>query len=150
MREDCKCSGASEARGSGAGERQHGEIPTGVGRRGGDDEANRQGPCGSDRGRRCRRWAAQTRRRDDFRQICQGRAGQDGPSTRARPAGERGVGLAGLRGRVGRLAAGPIGPNVKGKFFSEQNLIFDYGKALENCIRRFRRNFDMRIFPKFF
>jgi hypothetical protein len=29
------------------------------------------------------------------------------------------VGLAGLRGRVGRLAAGPIGPNVKEKFFSE-------------------------------
>jgi hypothetical protein len=35
---------------------------------------------------------------------------------RARPAGEKGgVGLAGLRGRVGRLAAGPIGPNVKEK-----------------------------------
>jgi hypothetical protein len=29
------------------------------------------------------------------------------------------VGLAGLRGRVGRLAAGPIGPNVKEKIFSE-------------------------------
>jgi hypothetical protein len=28
-------------------------------------------------------------------------------------------GLAGLRGRVGRMAAGPIGPNVKKKFFSE-------------------------------
>jgi hypothetical protein len=27
---------------------------------------------------------------------------------------------------------------------------FDYSKALENCRRRFRRNFDMRIFPKFF
>jgi hypothetical protein len=27
------------------------------------------------------------------------------------------VGLAGLRGWVGRLAAGPIGPNVKEKFF---------------------------------
>jgi hypothetical protein len=29
-------------------------------------------------------------------------------------------------------------------------LIFDYSKALEICRRRFRRNFDMRIFPKFF
>ncbi len=29
------------------------------------------------------------------------------------------VGLAGLRGRMGRLAAGPIGPKVKEKFFSE-------------------------------
>jgi hypothetical protein len=27
--------------------------------------------------------------------------------------------LAGLRGRMGRLAAGPIGPKVKEKFFSE-------------------------------
>jgi hypothetical protein len=29
------------------------------------------------------------------------------------------VGLAGPRGRMGRLAAGPIGPKVKEKFFSE-------------------------------
>jgi hypothetical protein len=39
---------------------------------------------------------------------------------RARPAGEGGaVGLAGLRGRMSRLAGGPIGPKVKEKFFSE-------------------------------
>jgi hypothetical protein len=31
----------------------------------------------------------------------------------------RGRWLAGLRGRAGRLAAGPIGPNAKEKFFSE-------------------------------
>jgi hypothetical protein len=37
----------------------------------------------------------------------------------------------------------------EGKFFFEENLIFEYTKALEIC-RRFRRNFDMRIFPKFF
>jgi hypothetical protein len=47
MREGCKRSGASEAQGSGAG-----KIMTGVSRRGGDDEANRRGPCGGDRGRR--------------------------------------------------------------------------------------------------
>jgi hypothetical protein len=47
MRENCKSSGASKARGSGAR-----EIPIGVGRRGGDDEANKWGPCGGDRGRR--------------------------------------------------------------------------------------------------
>jgi hypothetical protein len=29
------------------------------------------------------------------------------------------MGLAGLRGRMGQLAAGPIGPKVKEKFFSE-------------------------------
>jgi hypothetical protein len=31
----------------------------------------------------------------------------------------RGRWLGGLRGRAGRLAAGPIGPNAKEKFFSE-------------------------------
>jgi hypothetical protein len=40
---------------------------------------------------------------------------------RARPAEEKGglVGLAWLRGRMGRLAVGLIGPKVKEKFFSE-------------------------------
>jgi hypothetical protein len=128
------------------------EIPTGVGRHGGDDEADRRGPRGRDRGRRRRRRAAQTRRRDDFWQIRQCRVGRDGPSTRAGPAGEKGgpMGQAGLRGRVGRLAAGPIGPNAEEKFFSNTNWIFVFTKALEICRRRFRRNFDMRISPKFF
>jgi hypothetical protein len=45
---------------------------------------------------------------------------RDGPSERAWLAGEGGpVGLAGLRGRMGRLAGGPIVPKVKEKFFSE-------------------------------
>jgi hypothetical protein len=119
MREGCKSSGASEARGSGVGERRRGEIPTGVGRRRGDNKADRRGPRGSDRGRRRRRWAVQTRRRDGFWQIRQGRAGRDGPSACVRPVAERGgVGLAGLRGRMGRLATGPIGLKVKEKFFS--------------------------------
>jgi hypothetical protein len=48
MREGYKRSGASAARGSGGA----GKIPTGVGRHGGDDEADRRGPRGSDRGRR--------------------------------------------------------------------------------------------------
>jgi hypothetical protein len=47
MREGYKGSGASEARGSGAG-----KIPTGVARRGGDDETDRRGPRGGDRGRK--------------------------------------------------------------------------------------------------
>jgi hypothetical protein len=47
MRESCKSSGASKARGNSAG-----KILTGVGRRGGDDEADKWGPCGGDRGRR--------------------------------------------------------------------------------------------------
>jgi hypothetical protein len=117
MREGYKSSGASEARGSGAGERRRGEIPTGVGRGGGDDESDRWGPRGGDRGRRRRRRAAQTRRRDGFWQIRQSHAGRDGPSARSRLAREGGaVGLAGLRDRMGRLAGGP---KVKEKFFSE-------------------------------
>jgi hypothetical protein len=42
MREGCKSSGASRAQGSGARERRRGQILTGVGRRGGDDEADRR------------------------------------------------------------------------------------------------------------
>jgi hypothetical protein len=52
--------------------------------------------------------------------------------------------------QVGWLAAGPIGPKVKENYFLNKNLIFEYNKALEICRRRFRRNFDMRIFPKIF
>jgi hypothetical protein len=58
--------------------------------------------------------------------------------------------VAGLRGQTGRLAAGPFWAKSEEKFFSKKKLIFDYNKALEICRRRFRRNFDMRIFPKFF
>jgi hypothetical protein len=39
---------------------------------------------------------------------------------------------------------------IKKKNFRIKNWIFEYTKALEICTRRFRRNFDMRIFPKFF
>jgi hypothetical protein len=56
----------------------------------------------------------------------------------------------GPRGRVGRLAAGPNGPEVKENSFLNKNLIFDYRKALEICRRRFRRNLEVGIFPKFF
>jgi hypothetical protein len=52
--------------------------------------------------------------------------------------------------RLGRLAAGPIGPKVKENSFPNKNLIFEYTKALEICRRRFGRNFDLRIFPKIF
>jgi hypothetical protein len=56
----------------------------------------------------------------------------------------------GLRGRVGRLAAGPNGPEVKENSFSNKNLIFDCSEALEIRRRRFRINFEVGIFPKFF
>jgi hypothetical protein len=56
----------------------------------------------------------------------------------------------GLRGLMGRLAAWAGRPNVKETNFRIKNWIFEFTKALENCGRRFRRNFDMRIFPNFF
>jgi hypothetical protein len=71
-----------------------------------------------------------------------------GPTSRTREteAGWR----RGPRGGVGRLAARPNGPEVKENSIPSKSLIFDYSKALEICRRRFTRNFDMRIFPKFF
>jgi hypothetical protein len=56
----------------------------------------------------------------------------------------------GLRGLMGRLATWAGRPNVKEMNFRIKNWIFEFTKALENCGRRFRRNFDTRIFPKFF
>jgi hypothetical protein len=55
--------------------------------------------------------------------------------------------------RLGQTPSGPVrlaGPKAKKKNFFTKNLIFEFTKALEICTRRFRRNFDMRIFPKFF
>jgi hypothetical protein len=43
----------------------------------------------------------------------------------------------------------PDGPKAEENYFQIKFWIFEYTKALEICIRRFRRNFDMRIFPKF-
>jgi hypothetical protein len=77
--------------------------------------------------------------------------GPAGPAERPRPSGERGRGRLKKSGPwLGRLAAGLIGPKSKKKNFRIKNWIFEFIKALEICTRRFRRNFDMRIFPKFF
>jgi hypothetical protein len=54
------------------------------------------------------------------------------------------------RGLMGRVAAWAGRSNVKEKNIQIKNWIFEFTKALENGGRRFRRNFDMRIFPKFF
>jgi hypothetical protein len=47
-------------------------------------------------------------------------------------------------------AARSAGPKARKKNFQIKNWIFEFTKALEICRRRFRKNFDMRIFPKFF
>jgi hypothetical protein len=63
---------------------------------------------------------------------------------------KRPVGPGGPKGQVGRLAVGPIGPEDEKKFFQNKNRIFEFTKALQICTRKFRRNLDTRIFPKFF
>jgi hypothetical protein len=65
--------------------------------------------------------------------------GQQGEGGRGRL-----VGPSGPKGRMGQL-----GQKLK-KSIQNKNWIFEFTKALEICTRRFRRNFDTRIFPKFF
>jgi hypothetical protein len=66
-----------------------------------------------------------------------------------------GFGLRGRRGQWAGWARGRVGRKVgraeiKKKNFRIKNWIFEFTEALEICRRRFRRNFDMTIFPKFF
>jgi hypothetical protein len=76
--------------------------------------------------------------------------------SRAAWAGKVGFGLQeerGQRGRLGRRPSGPVSvavPKVKKKDFWIKNWIFEITKALEICTRKFRRDFDMGILPKFF
>jgi hypothetical protein len=76
-------------------------------------------------------------------------------NTRASWAGRVGFGPREERGqwepagpKVG-WAAWSAGPKIRKKNFRFKNWIFEFTKALEFC-RRFWRNFDMRVFPKFF
>jgi hypothetical protein len=61
----------------------------------------------------------------------------------------------GRQGQVGQKAnwagwlLGQLGGSSK-KSFQIKNWIFEFIKALEICTRRFIKNFDTRIFPKFF
>jgi hypothetical protein len=59
-------------------------------------------------------------------------------------------GQRGLAGPEDEWAARSAGPKARKKNFQIKNWIFEFTKALKICTRRFRRNFDMRIFPKFF
>jgi hypothetical protein len=45
---------------------------------------------------------------------------------------------------------GRLGQNLKEISFQNKKWFFEYIKTLEICTKRFRRNFDMVIFPKFF
>jgi hypothetical protein len=91
---------------------------------------------------------ARSKREDVFPAKTQPTRGLDGPA-------RDGFGLRGqrdqwagwARGRVGRMVGRA---EIKKKNFLIKNWIVEFTKALEICRRRFRRNFDMRIFPKFF
>jgi hypothetical protein len=148
MREGCKSSGASEAWGSGSGERRRGGFSIGVGWRGEVGESDRWGPV--DR---------ETRERQPAREgmIRKGKRifREDATDARARWASRDDFGLRGWRDRWAGWARGRTGNGVdraesKEKNFRIKNWIFEFTKSLEICRRKFRWNFDMRIFPKFF
>jgi hypothetical protein len=71
---------------------------------------------------------------------------------RRRPNGRgKGSGTVGVEGEVGRGWAESIArPEFKKKIPFEFQLILEFDRTLENCTRRFRRNFDIEIFPKIF
>jgi hypothetical protein len=102
-REGCKSSGASEARGSGVGERRRGEISTGVGRRGEGGDSDRWGPV--DREMRERRPAQEG-------VIRKGKhiSREDATDARARWAGRDCFALRETARSVGWLGQRPNGP----------------------------------------
>jgi hypothetical protein len=61
-----------------------------------------------------------------------------------------GVGHVGQKSEQASGAAAPIGPKSEEKSFWKRNWIFEFTKVLKICTRRFRRNFDVGISPKFF
>jgi hypothetical protein len=67
------------------------------------------------------------------------------------PKGGKGE-LAGSGGRRGGPQLGRIRSRarIQKKFFSNFNLFLEFGRTLKICTRRFRKKFDMRIFPKIF
>jgi hypothetical protein len=77
------------------------------------------------------------------------REGERDPRPVGRSAGWLLDGLGRKAEQAGRLA-GLTGSELKRNSFRNKNWIFEFTKALEICRRRFRRNFDTRIFPKFF
>jgi hypothetical protein len=96
------------------------------------------------RPRRYRRAAGGRRRGGELGLVgWLGLPGRSGLGGLARPAWPLEAGWAGSATR-------PIGPKVEEDFFFDKKLIFEFTKALEICRRRFRRNFEVRIFPKFF
>jgi hypothetical protein len=79
------------------------------------------------------------------------RAGQAGLAGRPRPSGEGESGPVREEGRWPRLGRVPeLGQSSRTKILSNFIWNLDFWQNLEIYTRRFRRNFDMEIFPKIF
>jgi hypothetical protein len=74
--------------------------------------------------------------------------GLDGPAMTVLAYGDGAAGE--LAGPEVEWATRLAGPKARKNDFGIKNWIFEFTNALEICRRRFRRNFDMRIFHKFF
>jgi hypothetical protein len=68
---------------------------------------------------------------------------------RAREGKGEWAGRGGWRGepRLGRIW---IRARIQKEILFEFQLILEFGRTLKNCTRKFRRKFDMMIFPKIF
>jgi hypothetical protein len=85
------------------------------------------------------------------RAVVRGRAGQAGLTGRPRPSGEGESGLVGEEGRWPRLGRKlELGQSSGNNILSNFIWNLDFWQTLKICTRRFRRNFDMGIFPKIF
>jgi hypothetical protein len=114
MRGGCKSSGASEAWGSGAGQRRHEGFPTGVGRRGEGGESDRWGPVDREmRERRPAREGVIQKGKRIFR--------EDKTDARAGWVGRDDFGLWGRRGRWAGWARGRTGHGVGRAESKEKN-----------------------------
>jgi hypothetical protein len=67
-----------------------------------------------------------------------------------RKGGERRVGQPGWKERRAVAWRNPEPWQNSKEILFKYQLILEFGRTLENCTRRFRRNLDMRIFPKIF
>jgi hypothetical protein len=114
MREGCKSSGASEARGSGVGERRRGGFPIGVSRCGEGGESDRWGPV--DRETRERRPA-----REDVIRKGKRIFRKDATDAQAGWAGQDDFGLWGWRVRWAGWARGRTGRGVGWAESKEKN-----------------------------
>jgi hypothetical protein len=82
--------------------------------------------------------------------ISGGEEGKAGWASR-RPLGLLAGGSALGRGKVGRgWVKNQRWAKAQKEIPFEFQLILEFGRTLENCTRRFRKKFDMGIFPKIF